>query len=282
MMPEQRREASLAAILAIAVAALGVPALVRLFSSFTGDEEVLANGLPGSATITSLESTGWFYNRYYPIVRFSLNVEAGGAAYPVEIKQAVDPDRLQRLASGDVIGIRVDRQNHKKVVIDWRAPASITDANATRSEKQGAAKNPRWFYRPARKITPTLLGVIVLVLSFFFAALSLEERSYEKEGVIVKGTVIGRSGKGKWAYKFTTRDGQLLNGTSEVLSATSSRLKEGGTVEIQYLPGSPQTNRIPGQRAGYAAWTIMAVIGCASGVVLLFIGRRRRQAHREL
>ena len=37
----------------------GVPALVRLFSAFTGDEEVLSSGLPGSATIVSLEPTGW-------------------------------------------------------------------------------------------------------------------------------------------------------------------------------------------------------------------------------
>ena len=118
--PEARWASVVIVIILIVLARLGVPALVRLFSSFTGDEEILANGIVGSATIASLKPTGWRYNRYYPIVRFGLSVEAGGAAYPVEIKQAVDPELLQRLDPGVVVGVRVDRYNHKKVVIDWR------------------------------------------------------------------------------------------------------------------------------------------------------------------
>lgn len=117
--PEARRESLTAAAILIAVALFGIPVLVRLFSSFTGDEEILANGVVGSATITSLTPTGWRYNRYYPIVRFSLSVEAGGADYPVEIKQAVDPALLQRLVPGVVVKVRVHRENHKAVVIDW-------------------------------------------------------------------------------------------------------------------------------------------------------------------
>ncbi|OGQ51274.1 MAG: hypothetical protein A3I10_02830 [Deltaproteobacteria bacterium RIFCSPLOWO2_02_FULL_57_26] len=118
--PEARWASVVIVIILIVLARLGVPALVRLFSSFTGDEEILANGIVGSATIASLKPTGWRYNRYYPIVRFGLSVETGGAAYPVEIKQAVDPELLQRLDPGVVVGVRVDRYNHKKVVIDWR------------------------------------------------------------------------------------------------------------------------------------------------------------------
>ena len=118
--PEARWASVVIVIILIVLARLGVPALVRLFSSFTGDEEILANGIVGSATIASLKPTGWRYNRYYPIVRFGLSVEAGGAAYPVEIKQAVDPELLQRLDPGVVVGVRVARYNHKKVVIDWR------------------------------------------------------------------------------------------------------------------------------------------------------------------
>ncbi|OGP24283.1 MAG: hypothetical protein A2038_00220 [Deltaproteobacteria bacterium GWA2_57_13] len=120
--PEARRESLFAAAILLAVAWLGVPALVRLFSFFTGDEEILTNGVVGSATITSLEPTGWRYNRQYPIVKFNLNVEAGGAAYPVGIRQVVDPELLQRLAAGTLVRVRVDRENHKKVVIDWREP----------------------------------------------------------------------------------------------------------------------------------------------------------------
>ena len=120
--PEARRESLFAAAILLAVAWLGVSALVRLLSSFTGDEEILTNGVVGSATITSLEPTGWRYNRQYPIVKFNLNVEAGGAAYPVDIKQAVEPELLQQLAPGVVVAVRVHREDHKKVVIDSRKP----------------------------------------------------------------------------------------------------------------------------------------------------------------
>jgi hypothetical protein len=118
--PESRRESLAAAVILTVVALFGIPALMKVFSSFTGDEEILTNGVVGSATIISLEPTGWRYNRQYPIVKFNLNVEAGGAAYPVGIKQAVDPELLQRLAPGVVVAVRVHREDHKKVVIDWR------------------------------------------------------------------------------------------------------------------------------------------------------------------
>jgi len=120
--PEARWESLAASFLLVAIALLGIPALVKVFASLTGDEEILANGVAGFATITSLEKTGWRYNRYYPIVGFSLRVETGGASYPVEIKQAVDPRLLRRLAPGAVVEVRVDRENQKQVVIDWRAP----------------------------------------------------------------------------------------------------------------------------------------------------------------
>jgi hypothetical protein len=90
--------------------------------SFTGDEEVLRNGTPAWARVVSLQPTGWRYNRYYPIIRFGLNVELGSEAYPVEIKQAVEPELFNRLAPGVVVGVRVDRSDRKKVVIDTRQP----------------------------------------------------------------------------------------------------------------------------------------------------------------
>lgn len=116
--PEARRESAVAAVILITAALFGIPALVRLFMSFTGDEEILVNGVLGSATITSLKPTAWRYNRQYPITIFHLKVEAGGMSYPVEIKQAVDPELLQRLAPGMVVKVRVHRENYKKVVVD--------------------------------------------------------------------------------------------------------------------------------------------------------------------
>jgi hypothetical protein len=101
---------------------VGVPWIVRLFMSITGDEGVFENGLQGYATITKLQPTGWRYNRYYPVVRFGLSVELSGTAYPVEIRQTVAPDVLERLTLGTVVGVRVDPSERSSVVIDWRRP----------------------------------------------------------------------------------------------------------------------------------------------------------------
>jgi hypothetical protein len=121
VVPEARSASMTAVILLLAAALFGVPALVRLFMSFTANEDVLENGTQGVATITSLKPTRWRYNRYYPIVRFGLSVNCG-AVYPVEIRQTVDPNLLSQLAPGVVVGVRVDQSDRKKVVIDWRQP----------------------------------------------------------------------------------------------------------------------------------------------------------------
>lgn len=122
VVPDQREVSVSTAVLLAMGALFGVPALVRLFMSFTGNEDVLKNGVMASATIMSLSPTGWRYNRYYPIVRFKLNVEQGGMIYLVEIKQAIEPELLEQLALGVVMGVRVDQSDRKQVVIDTRQP----------------------------------------------------------------------------------------------------------------------------------------------------------------
>ena len=122
MVPEAQTAALAGAAISVAVALVGVPMLVRLFMSITGDEQLLENGTPGLATITMLQPTGWRYNRVYPVVRFGLSVEFSGIVYPVETKQAVAPDVLARLAPGAVVGVRVDPTDNNRVVIDWSQP----------------------------------------------------------------------------------------------------------------------------------------------------------------
>ncbi len=129
---EARAAGLAAATICVAAALIGVPLVVRSFSSFTGDEELLASGRSGRAKITRLEPTGWRYNRTDPIVRFALEVEHSEAVYLVEVKQAVDPARLAGLAVGSVVAVRVDPENRMRVVIDW----SETSANLALSATQ--------------------------------------------------------------------------------------------------------------------------------------------------
>jgi hypothetical protein len=116
--PEARVACLAAAAICVAVALLGVPLVVRAFTSFTGDEEVLEHGLPETATITTIEPTGWRYNRYYPIVRFGVRMQTDGVA--VTIKQAVRPDLLARLVPGAILKVRVAASDRRRVTIDWR------------------------------------------------------------------------------------------------------------------------------------------------------------------
>jgi hypothetical protein len=120
--PETRLIMATTAVLLLAAGLFGVPALVRFFISFTVDEELLANGAVASATITAVKPTRWRYNRYYPIVNFCLNVELDGAAYPVEIRQAIDPELLAKLAPGGNVRVRIDRLDRSRVAIDTREP----------------------------------------------------------------------------------------------------------------------------------------------------------------
>jgi hypothetical protein len=107
-----------AAAICAAAALLGVPLIVRAFMSFTGDEEVLEHGLKETATITTIEPTGWRYNRQYPIVRFGLRLQTDGVT--VAIKQAVRPDVLRQLAPGGIVNVRVASSDRERIVIDWR------------------------------------------------------------------------------------------------------------------------------------------------------------------
>lgn len=116
--PEARGACLGAAAVSAAAALLGVPLVVRAFMSVTGDEDVLEHGLPETATIMTIEPTGWRYNRYYPIVRFGLRMQTDGVA--VTIKQAVRPDVLRRLAPGAIVSVRVAPSDRRRVVIDWR------------------------------------------------------------------------------------------------------------------------------------------------------------------
>jgi len=281
--PEMRREAVLAVVIMVTVALLGVPALVRFFSSFTGAEEVLESGTPGTATITSMKATRWRYNRTYPIVRFGLNVEAAGV-YPVVTKQAVDPDLLARLGPGSVVAVRVNPLNRKKVVIDWRQPiAAATQAPATPSAPDATPGTAVASAPPVRRSVWPFLRWAFLVFGLIFLRLGCEAGYYETGGVRVQGVVLqktyspgttatggSRSSPARYyvSYRFTTTDGRTLEGRDDVLPGTWRSLKEGDPVGVEYVADAPVTNRIPDQLAGSTTWRIMALVLLAASAVL--------------
>jgi hypothetical protein len=294
LMPETRAKSLAAAVLMLVLGLFGVPALVRLFMSFTGDEDVLASGLPGVATITSLEATRWRFNHYYPIVKFSLSVDAGSGVYPVELKQAVEPDLLDRLHPGVVVGVRVDRKNPKKVVVDWsKTIHGTTEAAVDESATLRTTEFPATLDQPEKRSLWPFLRWAFLAFGLIFLRLSCEEGYFEKGGVRAQGVVLQKiyspatrsAGKGhrssskhSVSYRFTTKEGRTLEGKSDVLPDIWEKLKEGGPVVVEYLPDFPSTNRIPEQRAESRTWRIMALVLLVASAVLFIIGRRQPSA----
>lgn len=121
---------------------------------------------------------------------------------------------------------------------------------------------------------------------------SCQEGSYEATGQRVHGVVLEKTvvtdasppeGEGRApatrhyvSYRFTTREGQTLEGTSEVLSQTWEALEQGGPVVVEYLPSSPDTHRIGEQPAGSATWGIVALVVLLASTVLFYISSRNR------
>lgn len=97
----------------------------KMVSGSMGDKETLQNGVPGSATVMSLEPTGTVINDMYYVCRIGLRVQLPAQApFDVIIKQSVPITAMARVNPGASIGVKVDPVDQTKVVIDWQAPAS--------------------------------------------------------------------------------------------------------------------------------------------------------------
>lgn len=119
-------------------------------------------------------------------------------------------------------------------------------------------------------------------MSFMFVGLSVQEWFYEAKGERVQGTVLSKTHtRGSISryyamYRFTTKQGQTLEGEDgEVLSDHWRTLEEGGPVAVEYLPSSPETNRIPGRWAQSSTFGIISGLLFLASTTLLLIGRRQ-------
>jgi hypothetical protein len=120
-------------------------------------------------------------------------------------------------------------------------------------------------------------NLVLMIFGGFFLLLGWQGHCYESGGEIVEAQVLrkyrGKSSQSRRTenvveYRFTTRDGEVMSGRSEVSPDLWSSLEEGSTVSVEYLPDFPTTNRVAGQVAGSLVWL-------GAGVVLLAIAAFR-------
>ena len=123
----------------------------------------------------------------------------------------------------------------------------------------------------------SLSNLALLLLGGFFLLLGWQGRCYESGGQVVEAQVLrkyeGKSSRSRRPhpmveYRFTTLDGEVISGRSEVSPGLWSSLEEGSTVSVEYLPDFPSTNRVAGQVAGSRVWL-------PAGAVLLAIAAFR-------
>jgi uncharacterized protein DUF3592 len=96
---------------------------------------------------------------------------------------------------------------------------------------------------------------------------------------VVQGTVLhkaamsrtGRGSSSSWYVRnrFTTWQGQTLEGKDDVFPNRWRSLEEGGPVEVEYLPSSPETNRIPGETISAVSYGAIGTGLHLAGAVLL-------------
>lgn len=145
--------------------------------------------------------------------------------------------------------------------------------------------------RFTRRAPRWLLPSLLLILGLILLRVSCQEGSYETAGQRAHGVVLRKTvftdanppeGEGRApatrhyvSYRFTTREGQTLEGTSEVLSQTWEALDEGSPVVVEYLPSSPDTHRLVEQQPGSATWGIVALVLLIASTALFYVGSRK-------
>jgi hypothetical protein len=152
--------------------------------------------------------------------------------------------------------------------------------------REASVKRPPWMF----------LGYVAIFFGLIFLRLSCEQNYYQKGGIRVQGVVTqkaysqGTSSSsnartGSFSsyyvmYRFTTKDGRTHDGKDDVLPGLWRSLKVGDRVAVEYLSESPDTNQIPGQRAGSNTFLIMGLSCLLAGLALAGFGLWKRQAIR--
>ncbi len=124
-----------------------------------------------------------------------------------------------------------------------------------------------------------MIGGILLVCGVTFLLLDLlfvrQERLFHAEGMTATALVLSKSShvvynqqnriletKYDVGYRFTTQDGESVQGSDEVDWYTWKSIREREPIQIVYPPGSPARNRLVATDPGAAPWNA-SVLGAA-------------------
>lgn len=128
-----------------------------------------------------------------------------------------------------------------------------------------------------------LVGLPFLVIGIYTG---VRQWHFPGEAATVPGMVLTKSTNSKdrytVTYRFTTGNGQLIEGSASVSGEVWDRLEERGPIQVQYVPHSPRRHRVEGQDSDWATAFMMGTIGgvftSLGGFVLIMAFFRLRHA----
>ncbi|MGH2429897.1 MAG: hypothetical protein ACRDGV_13635 [Candidatus Limnocylindria bacterium] len=148
------------------------------------------------------------------------------------------------------------------------------------------------FFQLARRSFWLLFGGIFLIagllMTLIGAGLAWREGRFASEGHSAEGVVLGRSIRQADAaedrsteyhvrYRFTTSDGQVIDGTDDVSFDRWEMLVEEGPITVEYLRGDPGQNRAAGGDEAIVVYAMVGVGLLALGVGLAITTRQLRR-----
>ncbi len=153
------------------------------------------------------------------------------------------------------------------------------------------------FSRVARRSFLLWFGAAWLVAGSFFLLKGtyeiFQERRYQAEAQIAQGTVLaksvdraerGRNPRTRYiaVYNFTAADGRKVENKAEMSVEEWEKLEEGDTLQLTYLPDTPQSVRIAGKKDLGSAFASAVLGGTFALIGGTFFFRSLRQVRRGL
>jgi hypothetical protein len=153
------------AVLLTVALSLGITGIVfrviggRLGRVSSLDRNLVATGVRGWATVTSVRDTGVVVNAS-PVVEFGLDVDSPShAPYPITIRQRVP--RIMSVGSNRVVGVVVDPVDRTHLAIDWQAqqPEQPEAETPTQALSAGGVRDLDELLRTGRHATAIITSM---------------------------------------------------------------------------------------------------------------------------
>jgi uncharacterized protein DUF3592 len=144
-----------------------------------------------------------------------------------------------------------------------------------------------------------LFGGIWLIVGIPFAIIGVYQMRAEQHfeaarqpatGAVLSKAIRTRSGSGSSSssrshevtYRFQTPDGRTFINTAAISSRRWDALSEGDSIDVEYLPDDPATNRVRGERPITWVFLLLGLVFGGAGAVIVALAVRGARTEKRL